>query len=78
MFISVLSSVGAILRKGKKFLRNDGNPITMATSDLTSLTNQARSQHADPTDNHENLCMTQSLTHAITQSHQGQSNYKPV
>jgi len=66
MFISVLSSVGAILSKGKKFLRNNGNPVTMAKPKLTSLTNQARSQHGDPTDNHENLCTTQSLTHAIT------------
>jgi len=60
------------------FFRNDGNSETMAAPDLSSLTNQARSQHGDPTDNHGNLCTTQSLTHAITQSYQEQLKYKPV
>jgi hypothetical protein len=49
----------------------------MATPDLPSLTNQARFQRGDATDNHGNLCTTQSLTHAITQSYQGQLKYKP-
>ena len=76
MLISVLSSVGSILCKGENFLRNDGNAVTMATPDLTSLTNQARSQHGDPTDNYGHLCTTQSVTHPITQSYQGQLRYK--
>ena len=77
MFVSVFSSVDSVLRKGETFLRNDGNAVTMATPYLTSLTNQARSQHGDLTYNYSNLCTTQSVTHPITQSCQGQLRYKP-
>ena len=76
MFISVLSSVGSILRKGETFLRNAGNAVTTTKPDLTSLTNQARSQHGNPTDDYGNLCATQSLTHTITQLYQGHLGYK--